>query len=213
MLFAIIFVCNRLSQIVTLTPVVGMLGWLVTVFNNYNALTPDPVLILFIVSLLALTWAVLTLFSYQSSSHNASLVALVDLLFVGAFIGGVFALRGIRHADCDHPTPPTYWTAHVPGVADADIPWGLRKPCAMLKASWAFAIINCLMWPVTAFAAYLHGDREPEAHKHTRVPSESMYEESMVRSRRSGRSRGTGTRTRSRSSRSPQSRRSHGVYA
>ncbi|KAK5993014.1 hypothetical protein PT974_06440 [Cladobotryum mycophilum] len=203
MLFALIFVCNRISQIVTLTPIVGMLGWFVNKFNDHNALTPDPVLILFIVSTLALAWAVFTLFSYHRSSHNALLVALVDILFVGAFIAGIYYLSGIRHADCDDPSPRRYWTRHVPGVNDAGIVWGLEKPCAMLKASWAFAIINCMLFAVTAFAAYLHGDKMPVV----------VYDERVVRSSHSGHhSSRHSHRHRSRSGGSRHSHRSHRVY-
>src|SRR6478609_9157017 len=71
----------------------GMLAWFVNGFVKQNALTPDSILILFIVSVLALAWAIFTLFSYHRSSTNAHFVAFVDALFFGAFIAAVYYLR------------------------------------------------------------------------------------------------------------------------
>ncbi|KAJ6437390.1 putative AC transposase [Purpureocillium lavendulum] len=157
MFFALIFVCTRISQIVTLIPMMGMLAWFINIFVTHNALTPDPILILFITSVLALAWAVFTLFSYHRSSANARLVALVDLGIFGTLIAGVYLLRGIADADCsDDPSASRWWTAHVavPAVVD----WAPNKPCAMLKASWAFAIMNIIFFFTTAVAAFSHGD-------------------------------------------------------
>lgn len=57
----------------------GMLAYFVNGYVNANALTPNYILILFIVSVLALAWAIFTLFSYHRSSANALFVALIDL--------------------------------------------------------------------------------------------------------------------------------------
>lgn len=56
-----------------------MLGYFVNGYVNVNATPPDYILILFIVSVLALAWAIFTLFSYHRSSHNAQFVALIDI--------------------------------------------------------------------------------------------------------------------------------------
>ncbi|KAL7796769.1 hypothetical protein V8C37DRAFT_371410 [Trichoderma ceciliae] len=158
MLFAIIFVCTRISQIVTLIPPVGMLSWFVNKFNNGNVLTPDPILILFIVTVLALSWAVFTLFAYHRSSHNALFVSFVDLCFIGALIAGIYFLRNIQYADCQDPSVDKIWYNRIHNVGIPGYVWPVSKPCAMLKASWAFAIINTVFFAVTTLAAWSHGD-------------------------------------------------------
>ncbi|GAB0145271.1 NADH dehydrogenase subunit 5 [Epichloe bromicola] len=158
MIFALVFVCTRISQIVTLIPPMGMLAWFVNQFVARNALTPDSILILFILTVLALAWAVSTLFSYHRSSANARFVALVDVAFAGALIAAVYQLRGIADADCGSAAPgaPSAWyaPAHVPVP---DWGWQLDKPCSMLKASWAFAMMNIVFFAATALAAFSHG--------------------------------------------------------
>ncbi|KAF4594433.1 membrane-associating domain-containing protein [Ophiocordyceps camponoti-floridani] len=96
MIFALVFVCTRIAQIITLIPVMGMLSWFINIFVTANALTPDSLLILFVTSVLALAWAVFTLFSYHRSSANARFVALVDLAIFGTLIAAVVLLRGIH---------------------------------------------------------------------------------------------------------------------
>lgn len=57
----------------------GMLAYFVNGYVQANQLTPNYILILFIVSVLALAWAIFTLFSYHRSSSNALFVAIIDL--------------------------------------------------------------------------------------------------------------------------------------
>ncbi|KAL6816678.1 hypothetical protein J3E69DRAFT_346101 [Trichoderma sp. SZMC 28015] len=158
MLFAIVFVCTRISQIVTLTPPVGMLSWFVGKFNDANVLTPNAILVLFIVTVLALAWCLFTLLAYSRSSHNALFVSFVDLCFLGALIAGIYFLRGIQFADCQDPSRDEIWYNKVHDVGIPGLSWGVNKPCAMLKASWAFAIMNTVFFATTAFAAWMHGD-------------------------------------------------------
>ncbi|POR38270.1 Uncharacterized protein TPAR_01544 [Tolypocladium paradoxum] len=157
MFFVIVFVCTRMSQITTLIPVMGMLAWFINVFVAANALAPDAILILFITSVLALAWAVFTLFSYHRSSANARFVALVDLAIFGTLVAAVYQLRGIADADCtDGAAPARLWTARLAAVPP--LGWQAAKPCAMLKACWAFAIMNTIFFFTTALAAFSHGD-------------------------------------------------------
>jgi len=83
----------------------GMLSWFVHIHLESNVMTPTYILLLFIVSVLALAWAVFTLFSYHRSSANAQFVALIDLAFVGALIAGVYFLRFIARAECASVQP------------------------------------------------------------------------------------------------------------
>ena len=136
----------------------GMLAWFVNQYQVANALTPESILILFIASVLALAWAIFTLFSYHRSSANAWFVAFVDAGFFGTLIAGVYELRGIAHANCTNVTDST-WTSHIGDftISGPGLAWHTNKPCAMLKASWVFGIINIVLFALTAVVAFLHG--------------------------------------------------------
>jgi hypothetical protein len=142
-----LFLSWRIFEIVMTTPIVGMLGWLVHyLYVRVNQLTPDYILVLFIVATLALAWEVFTVVSYLRARHDALFVAFVDLLFVGAFIGGVVVLRFIAKVDCGSidagvTTSGSYFNIDV------------NKTCSMLKASFAFGIICTLCFVVT-FVSY-----------------------------------------------------------
>ena len=149
-----------------------MLGYFVNLHASNNLLTPAFVLVLFIVSVLALAWAIFTLFSYHRSSSNARFVAFIDLLFVGAFIAGAYELAFISNANCTSFQTTDGWdfyfgdfgSAHVSGFTiTAD------QTCAMLKASFAFGIMNCIFFFFTSVLAWFHGDHfEKRYYKETR---------------------------------------------
>ncbi|CEJ88380.1 hypothetical protein VHEMI04704 [[Torrubiella] hemipterigena] len=174
MIFALFFVCTRLSQIATLLCTMSMLAWFINIFVGYNALTPNPILIIFIVSVIALTWAVFTLFTYHRSSHNALFVSFVDALILGALIAATYFISPIRLAQCDDANPRKYWANFVGGdqITGLGYEWGYSKPCNMLKACFAFGIMNCLMFGFTSFVAWMHGDKivivEERRHHHPR---------------------------------------------
>lgn len=155
-----LFLSWRIFEIITLVPIVGMLGWFVNGFVDNNQLTPNFILVLFIVSVLALAWAFFTLISYLRARHDAIFVALVDLAFVGALIGGVVELRGIASANCSNFTSGDVYVNLGPfgyyGRDGSGTSFGVNvnKTCAMLKASWALAIINIIAFFVT-FVSFL----------------------------------------------------------
>ena len=140
------FIFWRIMEIIMLIPTLGMLAWFVDRYNDASLLTPNSVLVLFIVSVLAAAWALGTLFLYSRAKHSAKFVAFVDLLFVGAFIGAVWCLRGIAKADCSN------WRANGSYSTDLGIitvsgnrfNLDIDKECAMLKASFAFGIMYVL---------------------------------------------------------------------
>lgn len=153
-LSGILFCSWRIFQIVLLIPVVGMLAWFVHGYVESNQLTPNFILVLFIVSVLALAWTFATLFNYLRARHDALFVALIDLGFVGALIGGIVALRGIADADCSNFSSGSLFVDLGPfGYygRQSNSRWALNinKTCAMLKASWALAIILVLTFFVT----------------------------------------------------------------
>jgi len=77
-----------------------MLAYFVHIYASHNALTPNYILVLFIVSVLAAAWAICTLFTYHRAKSNALFVSFIDLCFVGALIAGVYELRFIAKANC-----------------------------------------------------------------------------------------------------------------
>ncbi|KAI1050867.1 hypothetical protein LB507_009445 [Fusarium sp. FIESC RH6] len=197
MLFAMFFVFFRVLQIVTLIPCMGMLAWFVDGFVKQNALTPDSILILFIVSVLALAWAIFTLFSYHRSSTNAHFVAFVDALFFGAFIAAVYYLRYVRNTDCVSIRRSDDWDVSAGSVRVIGPSYDLvnNKPCTMLKACWAFGIMNVIFFTITSVVAFLHGghmsayDRHHSSRRSYHSSRHSHRSHSRSGSRHSSRSR------------------------
>ena len=129
-----------------------MLGWFVHRFDQLNQLTPIFILVLFIVATLALAWAMGTLFLYFRARSSGGFVAFVDLLFFGAFIAAVYELRGIIDPSCSNFATnnsiylnlgPFGYVGRQTGDPLAD---HLKKNCSMLKASFAFGIMNTIMF-------------------------------------------------------------------
>jgi len=162
MIFGILFAFWRFMEIITLIPTLGMLAYFVKYYNDRNELTPEPLLVLFIISVVAAAWAIATLFTYHRSRENSLFVAFIDLCFVGALIAAVYLLRYIGHANCVN------W--HSSG-SSADLTLGswfgisvsgaganVNKSCAMIKASWVFAIMNILFFFFTACLAAFVGN-------------------------------------------------------
>ncbi len=181
----------------------GMLSWFVDQFVGANVLAPTSILILFIVSVLALAWAIFTLFSYHRSSANAFFVAVIDLAIVGALIAGIYYLRNIRFASCTaNPSQSGLWTNQLGGNFKA-LSWSPEGPCHMLKAIWAFAIMNTILFAWTSFAAFMHGDHFSAADERR---ERSRHHSSRHSQRRRSRSRSNGSHY------SRHSHHSHRVY-
>ncbi|KAI4617259.1 uncharacterized protein J4E87_003251 [Alternaria ethzedia] len=157
------FIFWRIFQIITLIPALGMLAWFVDWYNSRNLLTPTSILVLFIVSVLGAVWALGTLFLYTRAKHSAKFVAFIDLLFMGAFIGAVYALRGIADADCTNWRRSGSYSTDLGLFTVSGTGFGVdtNRQCAMLKASWAFGIMNIIFFFITSILALL-------VHRHHR---------------------------------------------
>ncbi|KIW01517.1 uncharacterized protein PV09_06995 [Verruconis gallopava] len=165
----------RICEIVTLVPPVGMLAWFVHGFTKNNQLTPTFVLVLFIVSTLALAWAMGTLFLYFRARSSGGFVAFVDLLFFGALIAGVYELRAITDVDCGNfvSNNPIFLNLGPFGYVGRQTGNGLandeHKNCSMLKASFAFGVMNVVFFFFTFLLAIWVGHHNrPEYDRHTR---------------------------------------------
>jgi hypothetical protein len=158
MLPGIFFSFWRSAEIITLIPTVGMLSWFVHGFVRNDELTPTFILVLFIVSVLALVWAIATLLFYGFTKHNAFFVAFIDLCFVGTFIAGVYELRDITGANCAHfaNSDNAIWLNLGPfGYGSGRFPYtNFDKNCSMLKASFAFGIMNSIFFFFTFVSPY-----------------------------------------------------------
>jgi len=162
MIFGILFAFWRFMEIITLIPTLGMLAYFVQYYNSRSLLTPEPLLVLFIVSVLAAAWAIATLFTYHRSRQNSLFVAFIDLCFVGALIAAVYLLRDIGHANCVnwHSSGDTHdatlgsWF----GIYVTGFGVNVSKHCAMIKASWVFAIMNIIFFFFTACLAAFVGN-------------------------------------------------------
>lgn len=87
MISSIFFILWRLAELFFLIPMVGMLSYIIRGFQQANMLTPDFVLVIFIVTVLAAVWTLATLLFFASAKRSGWFLPLVDLAFFGAFIG------------------------------------------------------------------------------------------------------------------------------
>ncbi|RDW87466.1 hypothetical protein BP5796_03160 [Coleophoma crateriformis] len=156
MLFGAFFAFWRLAEII---PTLGMLAWFVHAYASQNALTPNYILVLFIVSVLAAAWAIATLFTYHRARSNALFVAFVDLCFVGALIAGVYELRAIAGQNCTDVarTSGATVSGFLGSITVNGVSITTNKTCAMLKACFAFGIMNCIFFFITSLLALMVG--------------------------------------------------------
>ncbi|EED16490.1 conserved hypothetical protein [Talaromyces stipitatus ATCC 10500] len=157
MIAEVLFIFWRLTEIVFLIPIIGMLAYFVNGFLNANQLTPAYILVLFIVSTIAVFWCIDTVLRFGSTRRSAFFVSFIDLCFFGALIAGVYELRFIAGANC------TSWTDITSSVSLG--PFGsivytgerpnFNKTCSMLKASFAIGIMEVVFFFFTAFLALM----------------------------------------------------------
>ncbi|KAI9725866.1 MAG: hypothetical protein M1828_002495 [Chrysothrix sp. TS-e1954] len=140
-LAGLLFTFWRVVELVTLIPLIGMLSWFVHGFVQDNALTPNFILVLFIVSVLAGVWALATLLFYYSAKRSGYFLAFVDLGIFAALIAGVVELRGIAGASCSNFSSTGYF-----GLRLAPFIYQLNKSCSVLKACFAFGIMNIIFF-------------------------------------------------------------------
>jgi hypothetical protein len=164
-------------------------SWFVNGFSHFNLITPATVLTLFIVSVLALAWSVMTLIRMGSTRRSAGFVAFVDLLFFGALIGGVVELGPISKAPCGHfESSSLYYSLGPFGYEGRELGkpyYDPSKSCKMLKASFALGIMNVVFFWFTFFLALFLRRRRDE------VVREKTTTTRRRRRRRSGSRRGS----------------------
>jgi hypothetical protein len=175
-----------------------MLAYFVHIYASNNALTPNYILVLFIVSVLAAAWAICTLFTYHRSKNNSLFVAFIDLCFVAALIAGVYELRGITGENCTSVTTGNSYQINFGILGSADVNglhFSANKQCSMLKASFAFGIMNCIFFFITSILAFVHsGGRDSRKDVYVRESHYSRHGHRRSGSHRSHRSSHSGRR-------------------
>ncbi|KAJ5130290.1 uncharacterized protein N7515_006329 [Penicillium bovifimosum] len=175
MIGSVFFIFNRMVEIVFLIPIIGMLAYFVDGYLKANQLTPAYILVLFIVSTIAIFWAVDTLIRFSTTKRSAIFVAFVDMLFFGAFVASVYQLRFIAKADCVSWRGGSVWVSLGPfgsygRITDNPLALDVKKTCSMLKASFAFGIMEAVFFFWTGLLAlFLHHSHRPAVVKETTV--------------------------------------------
>ncbi|KAL4815449.1 hypothetical protein BDW67DRAFT_164040 [Aspergillus spinulosporus] len=158
MIGSIFFIFNRLTEIVFLIPIIGMMAYFVDGYLKANMITPPYILVLFIVSVIAVFWCIDTLIRHSTTKRSAAFVSFVDLLFFGAFIAGVYQLRFIADADCGDWDGGSVWRSLGPfgefgRQSNNHLADDLNKTCRMLKTCFAIGIMEVLFFFWTAIIA------------------------------------------------------------
>ncbi|KAJ5175124.1 uncharacterized protein N7482_001001 [Penicillium canariense] len=175
MIGSVFFIFNRMVEITFLIPIIGMLAYFVDGYLKANMLMPPYILVLFIVSVIAVFWAIDTLIRFSAAKRSSVFVSFLDMCFFGAFIAGVYQLRFIANADCAQWDGGSVWVSLGPFGAygtSTNNPLALHvnKTCAMLKASFALGIMEVVFFAWTAFLAlFIHSKHREVVVKETTV--------------------------------------------
>lgn len=117
-------------------------------------------------SVLGAVWAIATLLRRKSTRRSAIFVSFIDLCFVGALIAGVYELRGITNANCaDFKTSSNFYFSLDSNGFSGQSPFSfsLNKSCAMLKAAFAFGIMNIIFFFMTSvLLLFMHRREDKE---------------------------------------------------
>ncbi|KAL2216781.1 hypothetical protein M432DRAFT_80830 [Thermoascus aurantiacus ATCC 26904] len=200
---SLFFIFWRIVEITFLIPIIGMLAYFVDGFVKNNQLTPSYILVLFIVSVIAVFWALDTLIRHSTTKRSAAFVAFVDVCFFGAFVAAVYQLRFIANQNCARWDGGAVYVSLGPfgyyGVRTGNpLSFDLDKTCAMLKTCFALGIMETIFFFWTAvFALFMH------RHGREVVVRETKETTTTVR-RRSHSSRRGHSQRRSSSGRRPQ---------
>lgn len=151
-----LFTGTRVLEIVVAIPIIGMLAFFVDPYVKNHQTVPDSLLTLFIVSILACAWAMLSFYQFHRYRNiSGPFIAIVDICFVGAFIAGIYMNRSISNANCSSVSVPVgIQVGHNNYSGGSE--WGANfdKHCAMFKASWILAIIDCVLFFVTCVLSW-----------------------------------------------------------
>ncbi len=122
-----------------------------TAVSPSTIMTPNYILVLFITSVLGAAWCIATLFRRRATRESAFFVSFIDLCFIGALIASVVEMRAIATVSCTTITTGPFYLSLGPfGYfgQESNSPFAINidRTCAMLKACFAFGIMNCIFF-------------------------------------------------------------------
>jgi len=131
---------------------------------------------------LAAVWAIATLLRRKSRDRSALFVSFIDLCFIGALIAAVYELRFITKVQCTNfgnngtGLSLTVGTNGISGNNPLSL--NTNKTCAMLKASFAFGIMNIIFFAITSFLLlFMHRNRDEVVYeKSTRTTKRRSHD-------------------------------------
>jgi len=120
---------------------------------------------------------------YHRARTSGAFIAFIDLCFVGALIAGVYELRDIAHANCAsfrNSSNSVYLGlgpfGYVGGNLNNPLALNVNKSCAMLKASWALAIMNIIFFFITFLVSIWVGHHNKVEYDRPRRSERVVYE-------------------------------------
>jgi len=147
---SILFSLLRISQLLTLPPLLGLSAHLTRNLLNANIIPPTYLLLAFIASVLATVWTLGNLLCWRHTRTSSFFVALVDIGLCAAFIAATSELRTIATADCSNPNTIAEFSAYGDGAG----------ACQILKGCFGLAIVETILSGFSAVLAGLHRTRE-----------------------------------------------------
>lgn len=170
------FTVLRILQFLSITVMWGILAYFVNVYNSAGLKTPDGVMLLFIVGILASIWTISTLILYQRANVVPLWVVFWDVVAMALFIAGVVLIGNVTDANCvayygswekttwyrqsytSTSTPDDPAAKIIMGDMDSNTqyqqtnngPLMYNKPCSLLKAAFGLAIANIILFFFTA---------------------------------------------------------------
>lgn len=206
----------RLLQVLTLIPAWALMAAVVSWYNSHENRTPGSVITLFVATLLASVWAFCILIAALRARNTALWIAFWDIVAMGLLIAGVAVTSDLVNNQCTAAAAVTtttnttvvYETADGQRVAgrpalatntndnDDDF-WDDLNNCNLIKAAWILAIINIVLFFISAIlAVVVYRQNEQEAANRVvveepiveKVYTEPVYPERPRRARRSHRS-------------------------
>jgi len=94
------------------------------------------------------------MFSHRYWRASSSFTAFLDACFVGAFIASVVLLRAVGHTNCVSLSVPISITVGSHTAGSNSYHASASKNCTLLKVAWALGIANCILFAITAWAAW-----------------------------------------------------------
>lgn len=152
----------RVLQILTLIPAWALMAAVVHWYNSNTIGTPGGILCLFIVTLLASVWAFCILIATLRAGNTSLSIAFTDIVAMAALIAAVATTAKIANYQCNAAavTRTVYFTSNGQRVPvenlndgdgdDANDIWNYPDYCNLIKGAWALAIVNIIMFFITA---------------------------------------------------------------